>query len=332
MPKRAPTSDQTEGSRVGQTGPVARRAREAALDRAAPRSILARRGIVPTPEAPAVASGAALDAVEMAAYARGLEATKRERQDLRRKLGRLEAQNETLRSELAAALARVDALEAERAALRASPPAPAPTAQPSGEPTLAPAPEPSAPAWIGGPPPLAAPAIVGRAPAPTPRAAPIVAPEPAPQSARITSPPPRPTPPAPDALQAPRDRGRVDLGTPLGALLIKAPAPGGRAAGCFAELLERAAGRLTADLARIAATEGESLDEARRSSAERRLDTRPADDLRALACLYRGADGLYRTLALPPSNVPPLNGDLMRQTALSGGSSPAAACVEAAHG
>lgn len=330
MPKRAPTSDQTEGSRTGQTGPVARRAREAALDRATPRSILARRGIVPTPEAPAVASGAALDAVEMAAYARGLEATKRERNDLRRKLGRLEAQNETLRAALADALARAEAAEAERDARSLVPPL-QPTLA-TAEPVAAPAP--TVPAWIGGPPPLTAPAIVGRAeaPAPAPRPSPAVAPKPAPPPARIAAPPPRPTPPAPDALQAPRDRGRVDLGTPLGALLIKAPAPGGRAAGCFAELLERAAGRITADLARVATTEGESLDEARRSSAERRLDTRPADDLQALACLYRSADTLYRTLALPPSRGAPLNGDLMRQSALSGGSSPAAACVEAAHG
>lgn len=137
----------------------------------------------------------------------------------------------------------------------------------------------------------------------------------------------RPTPRVPENTQAAAGRGRVNVATAVGQLLMRAPPrPGGYAGGCYAELLERAAGRLTAP----------SLDDedgSARGEFEGRRDWSAKDDLGALAALYRLEMGFYRDVAVRPSDGLPLNGDVMRSALTPHrGSSPAAACVEAADG
>lgn len=137
----------------------------------------------------------------------------------------------------------------------------------------------------------------------------------------------RPTPRAPENAQAAAGRGRVNVATAVGELLLRAPpTPGGHAGRCFAELLDRAAGRLTAP---SLADEDESAG----GAFEGRRDWSAKDDLGALAALYRLEASFYRDVAVRPSDSLPLNGDVMRSSLTpQRGSSPAAACVEAAHG
>jgi len=99
-------------------------------------------------------------------------------------------------------------------------------------------------------------------------------------------------------------RGRVNPATRCGQLLLMAPAPGGQAAGCFAEMLRRTAeGR--AEIAWLKQDKGTDDDGGETLSRARA-------DLLALSDLYRMADGFYRTLDVPPGEGPPVNGDALR--------------------
>lgn len=106
--------------------------------------------------------------------------------------------------------------------------------------------------------------------------------------------------------------------------MMAPPRTGGHAALCFAELLDRAA-RGPVPSACASVSDGEGLDGP--------PDRRGAQDLRALAELWRHADGFYRSHSIAPGDGLPLVGERLRPAATGpGGSSPALACAEAAHG
>jgi hypothetical protein len=102
---------------------------------------------------------------------------------------------------------------------------------------------------------------------------------------------------------------------------VRAPVvPGGYAGRCFATLLERACAGLT-DM---------PFGDPEEAPARRRA---ARDDLCALAALYRHESHFYPEAAIRPGDGLPMNGGLMRAAmAPQRGSSPASACVEAAHG
>ncbi|WP_187371563.1 hypothetical protein, partial [Methylobacterium oryzihabitans] len=123
-------------------------------------------------------------------------------------------------------------------------------------------------------------------------------------------------------VQAARDRGRVAGDFPNADILLAAPAPGGRAARLFAELLRRRAGR------RGMATDPEA-DLPADVAADAHRSTCLRQDLHALAALYDHCPTLYPVVALRRGDGLPVNGERLR-AALSGagGSSPALACAE----
>lgn len=116
-------------------------------------------------------------------------------------------------------------------------------------------------------------------------------------------------------------RGRVNSETASGALLLMAPAPGGHAGRCFAELLRRQAEGFTGTVRFTHSPEAgddEGAEPARRAR----------EDLLALADLYREADGFYRTLDVAPGEGPPVNGNLLRASSVPLGGSISSQLVE----